>query len=128
VDAKYKVGSTQLNAKVSRDLTYSFEPDQPYYTLTDLTLSITQRITSAWDVVARGGSQTLNYSRFASALTPGGRVDRGHQYGGGVGYRMGRTFRLGFDTIYYSRRSAANAGRDYEGLRSGVSISYGTQP
>jgi len=114
---------------VSRDLAYSFEPTEPYYALTDTTLIITRRVTSAWDAIGRAGLQSLDYSALTS--TPGSagdRIDRGRQLGGGVGYRVGRSVRVGFDTTYVRRRSAASANRDYEGFRSGVSISYGTQP
>lgn len=128
VDARYVIGPTRLVAKVSRDLTYSFEPDQPYYTLTDLTLSATEQLSSAWDIVGRGGWQSLDYSRFATSLAPVGRVDTVRQYGAGIGYRVGHTVRIGFDTTYYRRRSAAEADRGYEGYRSGISISYGIQP
>ena len=96
--------------------------------MTDLSLSATQRITAAWDITARGGWQALDYSRFAAALTPADRVDKGRQYGAGVGYRFGRTVRLGFDAAYYRRRSDVDVGRDYEGFRSGISLSYGIQP
>ena len=129
VDAKYAVGATQLNLKVSRDLAYSFEPTEPYYALTDTTLIITRRVTSAWDAIGRAGLQSLDYSALTSTPgSAGARIDRGRQFGGGVGYRVGRSVRVGFDTTYVRRRSAASANRDYEGFRSGVSISYGTQP
>jgi len=127
VDAKYAVAATQVNVKVSRDLTYSFEITEPYYALTDVNLTLTQRINPVWDLVGRGGWQSLDYARFASALSPGGRVDQVRQYGGGIGFRLGRAIRLGFDTTYYRRRSPTTAGRDYEGLQSGVSITYGIQ-
>jgi hypothetical protein len=49
-------------------------------------------------------------------------------YGGGTGYRVGQTVRLGLDVNYY-RRDAPDAtiNRDFHGFRVGGSISYGLQ-
>ena len=54
-------------------------------------------------------------------------TDRGYVYGGGIGYRLGETFRIGFDSNYYTRRSEIEERRDFEGLRLFGSISYGIQ-
>lgn len=124
VSAKYVAGSTQFDGRVERDVTYSYQDTQPYYTLTDLGLTITQRITHAWDIVGRGSRQTLDYQALRSAAETG-QVDRIRQYGGGIGYRVGRTMRLGFDASYYRRTSSSVVQADYEGLRVGASVSYG---
>ena len=113
---------------VNRDLTYSFEPAEPYYALTDSTLTVTQRITYVWDVVGRAGRQSLAYRRFGSSGQPGKRVDHGALLGAGVGYRVGKTVRVGVDANYYRRDSSSQILRDYEGLRVGASVSYGSQP
>jgi hypothetical protein len=125
VDATYIAGPTRFGLKVSRDLTYSYEPAQPYYALTDLGLIITERVTHTWDVVARGGRQTLDYKRLNSVAAGTARTDIVRQYGGGLGYRVGQTLRLGFDAIYYRRLSSEVALRDFAGLRFGASVSYG---
>jgi hypothetical protein len=121
----YIHGATRLSVKVNRDLAYSYELTQPYYALTDLGLVITQRITKVWDVVGRGGLQTLEYQKLQSVLTPNVRTDTIRQYGAGVGYRLGQTLRLGFDAVQYRRQSSELALREYDGLRFGASISYG---
>lgn len=125
VDATYVTGPTRLGIKVSRDLNYSFEPTQPYYALTDLGLIVTERVTHVWDVVGRGGRQALDYKQLKS-VTPGPkRTDLIYQYGGGLGYRVGETVRLGFDAIYYRRHSSEVVLRDFKGFRFGGSVSYG---
>jgi hypothetical protein len=126
VDATYVAGSTRFAVRVARDLSFSFEETDPYYALTDMGLVITERVTRVWDLVARGGRQTLDYKRLTSvttALSPLSYVIR--QYGGGLGYRVGQTLRLGFDAVYYRRNSSQIAQRDFKGLRYGASISYG---
>jgi hypothetical protein len=128
VKATYIRSSTRFEVKVDRDLAYSYEPTRPYYALLDFGLTVTQRITPAWEVVGRGSRQTLAYRLLgavdASGTPPG---DKGYVFGGGVGYRLGETFRLGLDTNYYTRRSELEGRRDYEGLRVFGSISYGIQ-
>jgi hypothetical protein len=127
VDASYVRGSTRLQGKVDRDLAYSFEPTRPYYALLDVGLTVTQRLTTAWDVVARGSRQRLDYRQLESATPAAPQGDSGYAYGGGIGYRVAETFRLGMDANYYTRRSEFQGGRDYEGLRVFGSISYGIQ-
>ena len=125
VDAMYVHGATRLSVRVNRDLAYSYELTQPYYALTDLGLVLTQRITDVWDVVGRGGLQTLEYQQLQSIPTANVRTDRIRQYGAGVGYRVGQTLRLGFDAVRYRRQSSEFTLREYDGLRFGASISYG---
>jgi hypothetical protein len=125
VDAAYTVAATRLAVHLNRDLGYSFEPTEPYYGLTDVGVSITERVTRAWDLVARGGLQTLDYQQRASATALARRVDIVSVYGGGVGYRIGETLRLGVDANYYRRVSETLAQHDYEGFRVGASFSYG---
>lgn len=125
VDARYALAATQIQAKINRDITYSFESSEPYYTLTDLSLTVIERITSVWDLVGRGGEQWLAYRSSGAARATPNRVDRGSLFGAGIGYRLGDTVRLGLDANFYRRRSQASRQRNYEGLRFGVSVSYG---
>jgi hypothetical protein len=125
VDATYVAGATRLAVRVSRDLNYSFEPKDPYYALTDLGLTITERLTRSWDFVARGGRQLLDYEQLTSVAGATRRTDVIRQYGGGLGYRVGQTLRLGFDAMYYRRHSSEGSQRDFKGFRYGASISYG---
>jgi hypothetical protein len=123
-DVAYALRATRFTAGIQRDVTYSFEALEPYYLLTDLTGSVTQRLTSRWDVVARGGRQVLDY-KAVTAMAPE-HTDRGTQVGGGVGYRMGEYVRLGVDTVRATRESPFT-GRNYEGWRTGLSLTYGVK-
>lgn len=127
VDATYITGPTQVVVKVNRDLTYSYETVQPYYALTDRTLVVTQRITPSWDLVGRGAWQSLDYRQLLSIQNLSERTDTIRQYGGGVGYRVGQTMRVGFDAVYFRRTSTQIALRGYKGLRYGASVTYGLQ-
>ena len=125
VDANYTVSVTRLAVKFNRDLDYSYEPVQPYYALTDIVVSATERVTHAWDIVARGGWQSLAYSQLVSATPFPDRVDKTRLYGAGIGYWVGEILRIGVDANYYQRTSDTLTQHGYEGLRVGASFSYG---
>ena len=128
VDVKYVLQATQVQGKFVRDLTYSFELLQPYYMLTDRGFVVTQRITRTWDVVGRAAWQSLDYRNVADVNLASGRVDKVREFGGGIGYRVGRTVRIGLDADQYQRRAGAVLQNDYDGLRVGASVTYGLQP
>ena len=127
VDATYVLRATRLGVRVGRDVYFSYQGEQPYYALTDATLVLTQRLTYTWDVVLQAGRQVLDYRAIRTALLASAdpQVDTINQYGGGFGYRLGRTVRFGLDSIYFLRRSSNVALRDFEGLRVGASVTYG---
>jgi len=125
VGAKYIVRSTQFDVRVARDVTFSYEVLQPFYTLLDTGLAVTQRITYRWDVIGRSSWQSLAYHNITSAIDLNERTDHSWQVGTGVGYHVGESLRVGVDANY-SRRDAPEAQyRNYEGLRIGASFSYG---
>jgi hypothetical protein len=127
------LGTTRLGVELDRDVQFSYEQFEPYYILTGITGTITQRLNITWDLQARAGNQSLAYQ---SAILPStgqgsgqfapvaGRTDNVVFYGGGVGYRLGPDVRLGFNVDYYTRRSAVQLNQ-YEGLRVGSSVTYG---
>ena len=126
VDATYIFRATRLEVRLARDVNFSYQTEQPYYTLTDVGLRLTERLTYTWDVVLHGGRQVLGYrATTSSTLASDPQQDTIFQYGGGIGYRLSNTFRLGVDSIYFLRRSSNVALRDFEGLRIGASVSYG---
>jgi len=122
-DVAYVFRATRIAARVERDVTYSFEALEPYYLLTDLGLTVTQRVTGRWDVVGRGGWQSLDYQA-VGPLNTFEHTDRTKQLGGGVGCRVGEVIRLGVDTLFASRQSPLT-GRNYQGWRTGFSLTYG---
>ena len=124
VDLGYTLRATRVAGQFRRDVTYSFETLEPYYLQTDWAVSVTQKITSTWDVVGRVGRYALDYERVG---LPGQdrRTDNGHRRGVGVGYALGRYVRLGFDVDYVDRRSTTDVVRNYDGVRAGFGITYG---
>jgi hypothetical protein len=127
VDLAYTLfGSTRFGGQLARDVQFSYDVSQPYYILTGVNGSVAQQIFGPVDAVARLGWQRLSYEdRSDVVVTVPGRSDEVHTYGGGVGYRLGSgSMRIGFN-IDKQRRTSAVPGRQYEGLRYGMSITYG---
>lgn len=124
VELGYTLRATRFNGEFNRDVTYSFETVEPYYLQTDWGLAVTQKITSAWDIVGRVGHYTLDYETVG---LPGAtrRSDTGNRYGGGIGYTLGQYIRLGCDVNYMERKSESDILRNFDGVRAGLSVTYG---
>jgi hypothetical protein len=118
-------GVMRLELEARRDIDYSFDIQQPYYVLTGATLSVSQQVRGPWDVQGRLGRQQLRYISMAGVgPVAQGRIDHFTTYGGGVGYRIGRTMRLGV-TVDKDRRQSPYSTRDYNALRIRTSVTYG---
>ena len=129
VDLSYTLfGATRFGGQVTRDVQYSYDVNQPYYLATGVNASVAQQIFGPIDAIGRIGWQRLDYEdRAGASVAVPGRSDYVHTAGGGVGYRMGSTgnMRIGFN-IDRQTRTSDMPGRQYEGLRYGTSITYGT--
>lgn len=115
--------STQFTLDFQRDTGYSFEEQQPYYIQTGGTLSMTQRIAGPWDLLLRGGRQQLRY-REPGVPDADARLDHVTTYGGGVGYRLGETVRIGVNVERARRRSTEKPDRRYDRDRYFLSVAY----
>jgi len=122
VDAAYTAPTqTRVQTVVNRDLHYSFEIEQPYYVQTGWTLTGTQRVFGQWDVQFTGGRDWLDYR----GLDPTDvRRDLIGRIGGGFGYDLGESVRLGFNMLW-QRRQSPRVAHDYRQFTSGVSLTYG---
>jgi hypothetical protein len=117
--------STRIALSANRSVQYSFDVAQPYYLLTGYTASVAQQIFGPVDVVARIGHQSLAYrDRAGAQIAAPNRTDEVVTYGGGVGYHLGNSLRLGVN-IDRSERSSPVENRTYRGLRYGTALTYG---
>jgi hypothetical protein len=125
VMATLNAGSRQVTVGVRREIAFSYLETSPYYLLTDTSLAVTQRITQNWDLIGQVGQQILDYHELVTA-PPGSDVDsRVRQYGGGLGYRLGRTLRIGLNATHIRREATASPLRNYSATRIGLSMDYG---
>jgi hypothetical protein len=123
VNASYAIKATKTSFGWIRDVAYSYSSETPYYVLTSIPVSLTERITTKWDTVGRASWQRLAYAM--TELTPQASTDRAALYGLGIGYRLSEYFRLGVDVNYYRRVSPLVSTRTFDTIRAGFSVSYG---
>jgi hypothetical protein len=128
VKARYIRAATRFDLVVDRDLAYSFEQTQPYYALLNTGLTVTQRVTMRWDLIGRGSVQRLAYRSLQTLpVPPPERIDDGHEYGGGLSFRLSEGVRLGVIVSRVNRDSNFVGFRSFEATRVFGSITYGRQ-
>lgn len=118
------LGATRLGVVIGRDIQHSFDFNQPYYLQTGITASIGQQIYGPLDVQGHVGHQRLAYRDRAGSIAVVDREDKVRSYGAGIGYRLGRDLRLGFNVDQQERESLIDD-RRYDGLKYGMAVSFG---
>jgi hypothetical protein len=122
VDVSYTLPTqTRLNAAVERDIQYSYDVQTPYYVQTGWTVTLTQRVTGKWDAQLSGGRDRLAYQSNDESRE---RRDFVGRFAGGIGYAVRDGVRASFDLKSFYRSSEIR-GREYGGLRAGLSVTYG---
>ena len=117
--------STKFDVEILRDVEYSYDITQPYYLLTGFNGSLDQHLAGQMDIIGRFGLQQLAYVDGAGVPAAlANRTDYVHSYGGGIGYRVARRMRVGFNIDQVHRTSAVDL-QAYNGLRFGMSVTYG---
>jgi hypothetical protein len=127
VDLSYVLlGVTKFAGTVTRDVQYSYDVNQPYYVQTGVAGSIGQQLFGPLDIVANGGFRRLEYrDRVGAMIMAPNRIDRQTNYGGGLGYHLGRDTRIGVNVDRVQRRSPLKL-HTYTGMQYGVSVTYGS--
>ena len=118
-------GVTRFTAGVSRDVFFSYEVTRPFYIQPGFTVGVTQQVSGPWDLQARASWYRLDYRQVD---VPGTeplpeRNDRYRTFGGGVGYKVSRDIRVGFNVDAFHRDSI-EPGESYDGLRGGMAVTY----
>jgi hypothetical protein len=117
-------GATRIGVQTGRDIQYSLEKTQPYYVETGAGFSVTQGLSGPFDAVGRIAFQRLSYRGLVGVAGLSDRTDSVESFGGGLGYRVGRDMRIGFNVDRQQRNSDV-ARRSYGGVRYGTSVTYG---
>ncbi len=124
VQAGFVAGRNKVSLTEQRDVAFSYDVNYPFFVQTSTTGQLTRRLGRSWDLVGRGALHNLSYSQQLQTGTDR-PVDRVVQYGGGLGYLLGNTVRLGVNVDYFKRTTESTASQPFEGLRAGMSFSYG---
>ncbi len=120
------LGVTRFGATLQRDVAYSFEDETPYYLLSGVGGSVTQRLGGPVDLTVGVTRRYLSYRALegSSAFGGGSRRDIVDVATAGVGIDLGAVARLGVNAEYTERRSNSPRGRPFERLKLFVSLSY----
>jgi hypothetical protein len=114
---------TRFDLDVTRDVQYSFEDLEPYYLSTGSRITVTHQLVGPLDLQGFGGHQSLAYRR--RQVPDDERRDAVDTFGGGAGYRLRDSLRLGVTWETNRRRSALDE-RRYERQRLYASLTYGS--
>jgi hypothetical protein len=117
--------TTQLNARVDRNLSYSYDVRQPYFVFTSVNGEMTQHLFGHVDALAAGGRQRLDYRSLEGATEAlASRRDWSSTYGAALAYGFGKTGRVRVSLNGTSRHSAL-AVRNYQTRQMTTSVDYG---
>ncbi len=115
---------TRFRFAAQRGLEYSYETLQPYYVQTAVNVEVAQQLFGPVDAVVRAGAGRLDYrTQVGADVAVPDRTDRIHSFGGGVGYHLGTSLRLGFNADSVRRQSPISSLR-YERPTYGASVTY----
>jgi hypothetical protein len=117
------MGRTKFDVDVNRDVQYSFEDLEPYYLSTGGRVTVTHQLVGPLDIQALAGRQTMAYRH--REVQGDVRRDQVETYGGGAGYRLRATMRLGV-TWEVNRRTSVLDERRYARRRVYASLTYGS--
>lgn len=126
VQAAYRLLEwTTFTVQFDRDVAYSFEPTRPYYLSTGTSVEVAQRVFGPFELVVNAAYHGLDYRLDQGSPGTGARTDTVRVAGGGVGYYIGETARVGVTAQVYSRRSSVDPGSSFERTKLFASLTYG---
>jgi hypothetical protein len=114
---------TRVAVVFDRDVRYSYTDTTPYYVSTATRVTLTQRLFGPVDAQGVAGRERLEYEARLDA-PEAARADRLTTIGGGLGYRLGNTARIGVN-LERTERSSPVEDRRFTRRRIVASISYG---
>ena len=124
VEVRYTMfGRTRVETRFTRDVEYSFQSDQPYYVTTGGLLTVTQQVGGPFDVQVVAGRERLRYQPRTDIDVDEPALDTTSTIGGGVGYRLGHSARLGAN-VEFTDRESPRSGRSYGRRRIFGSVTY----
>ena len=125
------LGATTFGVSYVRDVNYSYEELQPYYVSNAAGVSVREALGPKFDLLASADRAVYAYRNLQVGVPVAGqapldaREDTTWIYAGSLGYLPGKKTRVGFGASYWKRESTTRAFRDYDGLRFGMSVTYG---
>ena len=121
------MGSTTVGVTYRRDLTYSYEADQPFFIDGTVGASLRRALGPRFDILVSADRHKYEYEDLLSVATVQlpQRIDTTWNYAASIGYRLSDNGRIGFGASYWTRESTTRQFRDYDNLRIGTTATYG---
>ena len=122
------LGSTTFGVSYRRDLTYSYEVEQPFFIDSSVGASLRRALGPRFDFLVSADRHKYEYENLmiAEALAPlAQRIDTTWNYAASLGYRLAENGRIGFGVSYWTRESTTRRFKDYDNLRIGTTATYG---
>jgi len=123
------LGATRFGLSYRRDLTYSYEERQPFFVDNSVGASVRRAIGRRFDAILSADRHAYEYRDALvgdQSVVGAPRIDVTWNYAASIGYRVGRDGRVGFGVSYWQRESTTKRFRDYDNLRIGSSLSFGS--
>ena len=121
------LGAAALGVTYDRDYQWSYEVAFPYFIDNGVRFSVRRAVGNRYDVILSAGRHRYDYQGLTTEspdVPPSTRVDKIHNYGVDIGYRLRRQTRIGFGVSWWERESSERALRAYEDLRIGMTMAY----
>ena len=121
------LGATTIGFTADRDIEFSFSLLDPYYVLEGYGVSVSQRLSRAFEIRLGADQFDYNYRSFHTVPAVGGssgRIETTRTYQILLERRFGRRTTVGFDLSYWSRRSNRDNFRSYDGLLAGMTSTF----
>lgn len=120
------LGSTTFGLSYHRDLTYSYEEENPFFVDNSVGASLRRALGGRLDAILSVDRHDYAYERLLTLPVQAvHRADTTWIYGANIGYRVKRQARIGFGVSYYKRDSTTVRFVQYNGLRFGATMNYG---
>jgi hypothetical protein len=119
------LGSTTFGVSFDRDVTYSYQIENPYFLDNSVGVFVRRAIAGRYDVIVNAARHLYDYRNLGVRPEFLARTDTTNNYGANVGYRIKRQTRMGLGVSYYTRTSTTATYRDFDGLRIGMTVNYG---
>jgi hypothetical protein len=114
----------KLDLEANRDLSYSYDPVQPYYMESGARLTAAQRVLGPLELLGIAERREIRNQRIGGTAFDG-RREVTTSLGGGFAIQVQNQMRFSFTYERTQRTSTEPVGRDYERTRVVGSISYG---
>ena len=113
----------RVDVSVTRDLSYSYDRETPYFVGTSATVTWTYAVAGPFDIKLSAMRDRMHYR--GSGVTTAADEDNYDEYGAGLGIRVRRRLRIGVQGDFVRRESDKGSDRNYDNHRIYGTLTWG---